>query len=103
MIHSHNLAVTTPTAQCLEAEDCQTLEEAAVLHQLPSMFRWKDKYQQEEKIKDPIQNYLGIQEGLVHLLHLDCLEIQANQDFQLHLYCLDYLGIQANQDHPRKH
>lgn len=44
--------------------------------------------------------FLGIQEGLVLLLHLDCLEIQANQDFQLYLYCLDYLGIQANRDHP---
>lgn len=29
--------------------------------------------------------FLGIQEGLVLLLHLDCLKIQANQDFQLYL------------------
>lgn len=53
--------------------------------------------------KNPVQNYLGIQEGPALLLHLDCLAIQANQDFQLYLYCLDYPDIQANQDHPRKH
>lgn len=29
--------------------------------------------------------FLGIQEGLALLLHLDCPEIQANQDFQLYL------------------
>lgn len=41
--------------------------------------------EEEGKFKNPAQNYLGIQEGLVLLLHLDCLEIQANQDFQLYL------------------